>query len=61
MAEKEQKKPAAAKKEGHRINELYEKGKAKNLVCPKCGPGTFMANHKNRWSCGRCGYTQFKK
>ena len=29
-------------------------------VCPKCGPGTFMAEHKNRTACGRCGYTEFK-
>jgi ubiquitin-small subunit ribosomal protein S27Ae len=30
-------------------------------VCPKCGPGTFMAVHKDRTSCGRCGYTEFNK
>lgn len=29
--------------------------------CPRCGPGVFMAEHKNRWACGRCGYTDFKK
>ena len=29
--------------------------------CPKCGPGTFMAVHKDRVSCGRCGYTEFSK
>jgi len=29
--------------------------------CPKCGPGTFMAKHKDRVSCGRCGYTEFMK
>ncbi len=28
--------------------------------CPKCGPGTFMADHKDRYSCGCCGYTEFK-
>ena len=32
-----------------------------NKSCPKCGPGNFMANHKNRSSCGRCGYTEFNK
>ncbi len=26
--------------------------------CPKCGPGTFLAEHKNRRSCGRCGYAE---
>ncbi|HII99991.1 MAG: ubiquitin-small subunit ribosomal protein S27Ae [Candidatus Methanomethylophilaceae archaeon] len=30
-------------------------------VCPKCGPGVFMAQHEDRTSCGRCGYTEFKK
>lgn len=29
--------------------------------CPKCGPGVFMAEHENRVSCGKCGYTEFKK
>ena len=26
--------------------------------CPKCGPGVFLAVHKDRKSCGRCGYTE---
>ncbi|MCI4322927.1 MAG: 30S ribosomal protein S27ae [Thermoplasmata archaeon] len=26
--------------------------------CPKCGPGTFLAEHKNRRSCGKCGYME---
>ncbi len=30
-------------------------------VCPKCGPGTFMATHKDRVSCGCCGYTETKQ
>ena len=28
--------------------------------CPKCGDGVFLAEHKNRMSCGKCGYTEFK-
>jgi len=28
--------------------------------CPKCGDGFFLADHKNRISCGKCGYTEFK-
>ena len=28
--------------------------------CPKCGSGVFLAEHKNRYSCGHCGYTEFK-
>lgn len=29
--------------------------------CPKCGPGVFLAEHEDRISCGKCGYTEFKK
>lgn len=28
--------------------------------CPKCGPGVFLSEHKNRSACGKCGYTEFK-
>jgi len=44
---------------------LYEvqggKVKRKNRFCPRCGPGVFMADHGDRWSCGRCGYTEWKR
>ena len=26
----------------------------KNRSCPKCGPGVFMAQHKDRLTCGQC-------
>ncbi|HDQ07459.1 MAG TPA: 30S ribosomal protein S27ae [Methanoculleus sp.] len=29
--------------------------------CPRCGPGVCMAEHEDRLSCGKCGYTEFKK
>lgn len=29
--------------------------------CPKCGPGVFLAKHKNRYFCGNCHYTEFLK
>ena len=32
-----------------------------NRTCPKCGEGTFLAEHENRYTCGRCGYTEFKR
>jgi small subunit ribosomal protein S27Ae len=35
--------------------------KGKKPVCPKCGNGVFLAEHSNRLSCGKCGYTEFKK
>ncbi len=30
----------------------------KNPFCPKCGKGTFLSMHKNRKSCGKCGYSE---
>ena len=49
----------------HKLNTVYdingENLKRKNISCPKCGPGVFMAKHKNRSSCGKCGYTEFSK
>jgi small subunit ribosomal protein S27Ae len=27
--------------------------------CIKCGPGVFLAQHNNRKTCGKCGYTEF--
>jgi len=69
MATKDEKKPTPAKgaggeKKGAQFNhsryKLYEGGKSKNRFCPKCGPGIFMAKHKDRESCGKCGYTEMK-
>ncbi len=46
------------------ISKYYEikdgKLERKKKTCPKCGPGVFMAEHKDRWHCGRCGYTIWK-
>lgn len=48
------------KKKPMQVWKLYEGGKAKNKSCPKCGPGVFLAAHKDRETCGKCGYTIFK-
>jgi len=29
--------------------------------CPKCGPGVRLAEHRDRLSCGRCGYMEKKE
>ncbi len=41
------------KVEGNKITRLRRH-------CPKCGDGVFLAEHKDRVSCGKCGYTEFK-
>ena len=47
------------------MSKLYEiqddKIIRKRRNCPKCGDGTFLGKHKNRESCGKCGYTEFTK
>ena len=46
-------KPAAgAKKAEKKPPKAFKAGKN----CPKCGAGVKLAEHKNRRSCGRCGY-----
>ena len=30
-------------------------------MCPRCGTGVYLANHKDRRSCGKCGYAEFIK
>jgi ubiquitin-small subunit ribosomal protein S27Ae len=51
------------KKTSMRYKNYEAKGselKRKNQFCPKCGPGIFMAAHKDRNTCGQCGYTEMK-
>jgi small subunit ribosomal protein S27Ae len=53
-----------AKKEGYKIYKAYKVSgdviESKNKTCPKCGKGVFMANHSDRWTCGKCGYMEKK-
>lgn len=34
---------------------------SRKQTCQKCGPGMFLAEHKDRKTCGNCGYTVFNK
>jgi ubiquitin-small subunit ribosomal protein S27Ae len=47
------------------VNKYYEVSgdsiKSRKPVCPRCGNGVFLAEHAERMSCGKCGYTEFKK
>ena len=37
------------------------KAKTQKSACPKCGEGVFLAEHKDRQHCGKCGYSRWKK
>lgn len=56
-----EKKSSVKKGKSMQVWKLYNDGKTKNKSCPKCGPGVFLAEHANRVSCGKCGYTEMKK
>ncbi|MDH5482552.1 MAG: 30S ribosomal protein S27ae [Candidatus Bathyarchaeota archaeon] len=57
-------KPEKKRKEEKGIFSLYklEKETAIRLrpTCERCGPGYFMADHGNRYTCGHCGFTRYK-
>jgi small subunit ribosomal protein S27Ae len=64
MAEKKQSGPAKKKPTSKKYKQYQIAGsdlKRKNKFCPKCGVGVFMAAHKDRLTCGKCGYTEFTK
>jgi ubiquitin-small subunit ribosomal protein S27Ae len=55
------KKPHRNKPTGKKYNHYKIEGDkvTRGKSCPRCGPGVFLANHKNRWCCGKCKYTEF--
>ena len=61
-APKPEKKP---KKEEKGIYSIYkiEGDKTTRLrpTCERCGPGYFMADHHERFTCGHCGFTRYKR
>lgn len=65
-AEKEQKPKGSATGKKHVQSKRwllydFETKKSKRKTCPKCGAGVFLAQHKDRLSCGNCSYTEFSK
>jgi small subunit ribosomal protein S27Ae len=56
-------KPEKKKKEKS-VSSLYklENEKITRLrpTCERCGPGYFMADHGDRYTCGHCGFTRYK-
>ena len=42
------------KVEGEKVTRLHP-------ACERCGPGYFMADHHDRYTCGHCGFTRYKR
>lgn len=70
LEEKRKAKPREAKREKKKKEERgassyykIEGGQLTRLqpFCERCGPGYFMANHGNRYTCGHCGFTRYKQ
>jgi len=63
MAAKGKGKGSSEKKSVKRSAYFTVSGKtatATRRYCPNCGPGVFLGEHKDRVSCGKCGFTEFK-
>jgi small subunit ribosomal protein S27Ae len=45
---------AMYKIEGNKVNRARP-------ICERCGPGYFMADHHDRYTCGHCGFTRYKQ
>lgn len=53
---KKRERPTSAKYKKYTIDgETVKRGK----ICPRCGPGIFLAESKDRIYCGRCHWTEF--
>ena len=70
LEEEKKPKPKAAKAEKKKKKERgvfsYYKIESGHLTrlqpfCERCGPGYFMADHGNRYTCGHCGFTRYKQ
>ena len=76
MSEKEEAKPQKAapkiekkaekkKKEQKGVHALYkiegERVTRLRPICERCGPGYFMAKHKDRYTCWHCGFTRYRQ
>ena len=69
---KEEVKPAKAEKPKREKKKTQEKGvhamykiegekvSRTRPTCERCGPGYFMGDHKDRYTCGHCGFTRYK-
>ncbi len=53
------------KKKQSGVHAMYkvegEKVSRARPTCERCGPGYFMADHHERYTCGHCGFTRYKQ
>jgi ubiquitin-small subunit ribosomal protein S27Ae len=60
------KKTGASVKGQVQVYKFYKIEKGNKIIrtkrdCARCGRGVFMAEHKDRFSCGKCGFTEFHR
>jgi len=58
---KKGKKPHKNKKPSKKYKKYTIEGSTlkKGKFCPRCGPGVFLLNSKERSYCGKCHFTEF--
>ena len=64
MSKKEAREKKAKKKRSGAFSyyKIEEQGlKRLRPNCERCGPGYFMADHGDRYTCGHCGLTRYKQ
>ena len=63
--QKDEKKREKKHKEEKGVHAMYKVEGAKvSRACPtceRCGPGFFMGDHHDRYTCGHCGFTRYKQ
>ena len=61
-AEKAKKEKSNRQEKGVHALYLVEGEKVTRLrpTCERCGPGYFMGDHQDRYTCGHCGFTRYK-
>ena len=60
---KKGKKPHKNKKTSKKYTKYKIEGNkviTRERFCPRCGPGVFLMNTKDRVYCGKCHYSEFK-
>lgn len=60
--EKKVEKPKKKRKGVFSYYKIGENGLERLLpFCERCGSGYFMADHDDRYTCGHCGFTRYKR